>query len=115
MSNKPQFITLIEIECVSTDDLTGNDQLIGRFGDLQGADFSIGQFNSNPGNKNALGIEKIVPVGITSLQIIEQDTTGDDLVGTINLAENMDVENEVTLSNDSAVYVLRYMVVSEGN
>jgi len=115
MSNQPQFITLIDIECISTDDLTGDDQLIGRFGNLQGAEFSIGQFNSNPGNKKALGIEKIVPVSITTLQIIEQDTTGDDLVGTINLTENMDVENEVTLSNDSAAYILRYMVVSGGN
>ncbi|WP_155898000.1 hypothetical protein [Allocoleopsis franciscana] len=35
MSNQPQFITLIDIECISTDDLTGGDQLIGRFGNLQ--------------------------------------------------------------------------------
>lgn len=114
MSNQPQFITLIDIECASTDDLTGDDQLIGRFGDLQATDFIIGQFNSAPGSKVALNIQAIVPVGVTTLQIIEQDLTGDDLIGTINLTENMSVENEVTLRNNSAVYILRYMV-AEGN
>lgn len=110
MSNQPQFIRLIGIECISTDDLTGDDQLIGRFGNLQANDFSIGHFNSAPGSKVALNIEAIVPVDITTLQIIEQDLTGDDLIGTINLTENMSVENEVTLRNDSAVYILRYSV-----
>jgi hypothetical protein len=114
MSNQPQFITLIDIECISTDDLTGDDQLIGRFGDLQATDSIIGQFNSEPGNKVALNIQAIIPVGITTAQIIEQDLTGDDLIGTINLIENMSVENEVILSNDSAMYILRY-IVAEGN
>jgi hypothetical protein len=76
VSNQPQFITLIDIECVSTDDLTGDDQLIGRFGNLQATDFTIGQFNSAPGNKVALNVQAIVPVGITTLQIIEQDLRG---------------------------------------
>jgi hypothetical protein len=114
VSNQPQFITLIDIECVSTDDLTGDDQLIGRFGNLQATDFSIGQFNSAPGTKVALDIQATVPVGITTIQIIEQDLTGDDLIGIINLTENMSVENEIILSNDSATYILRYIVV-EGN
>ena len=114
MPNQPQFVTLIDIECVSTDDLTGDDQLIGRFGNLTAIDFIIGQFNSAPGKKVVLDINKNVPVGVTTLQIIEQDLTGDDLIGTINLTENMSVENEVTLNNGSAVYILRY-IVSEGN
>ncbi len=97
MSNQPQFITLIDIECISTDDLTGNDQLVGRFGNLQAIDFTIGQFNSAPGRKVALNIQANVPVGITTLQIIEKDLTGDDLIGTINLTENMSIENEVTV------------------
>jgi len=110
MSNQPQFITLIDIECISTDDLTGDDQLIGRFSDLQATDFAIGQFNSDSGNKVALNIQAIVPVDITTLQIIEKDLTGDDLIGTINLTVNMGIENEVKLRNDSAVYILRYIV-----
>jgi hypothetical protein len=114
VTNQPQFITLTNIECISTDDLTGDDQLIGRFGNLQANDFAIGQFNSAPGIKVALNIEKIVPIGITVLQIIEQDLTGDDLIGTLDLTKNMSVENEVTLRNDSAVYILRY-IVAEGN
>lgn len=61
-----------------------------------------------------LNVQAIVPVGITTLKIIEQDLTGDDLIGTINLTENMSVENEVTLTNDSAAYILRY-IVTEGN
>ncbi len=114
MSNESQFITLINIECVSTDDLTESDELIGRFGDLLATDFHIGQFNSSPGNKVDLNIQAIVPTGITNLNIIEKDLTGDDLIGTINLTEKMSVENEVTLRNDSAEYILRY-IVAEGN
>ena len=44
-----------------------------------------GGFISDPGNKVALNIQAIVPVDITTLQIIEKDLTGDDLIGTINL------------------------------
>jgi hypothetical protein len=111
MSNQPQFMTLINIECISTDDLTGDDDLIGRFGDLKSSDFTIGRFNSSPGKKIDLNIQKIVPVGITTLKIIEKDLIGnDDLIGTIELNNNMNVENEGMLKNDSAVYILRYIV-----
>lgn len=110
MSNRPEFIMLIDIECISVDDWTGDDELIGRFDDLQATDFIIGQFNPDPGNKIALNIEAIVPIGVTTLQIIEKDLMGDDLIGTINLAENMSVENEAALSNNSAIYNLRYIV-----
>ncbi len=111
MSDQPQFLKLINIECLATDDLTGNDELIGRFGDLAATDFRIGQFNPDPGNKVDLDIQKIVPVGITTLKIIERDLTGDDLVGTIDLSEMMSVENETTLKNDAAEYILRHLVV----
>jgi hypothetical protein len=111
MSNQPQFLTLINIECITTNDLTGNDELIGRFGDLSASDFQIGQFNSDPGHKIDLNMQKIIPVGVINLSIIEKDLTGDDLIGTINLTEQMSVENEVTMTNDSAEYILRYIVI----
>jgi hypothetical protein len=105
---------LINIECIKTNDLTGNDELVGRFDNLSAADFQIGIFNCYPGNKQDLNMQIIIPVGATTLNIIEKDLTGDDLLGTINLTEKMSVENETKLLNDSAEYVLSYLV-TEGD
>ncbi|MBD2719672.1 hypothetical protein [Synechococcus sp. FACHB-909] len=107
MTNQ-QFLLLISIECISTDDLTGSDELIGRFANFSAFDFTIGSFKAN--DKVNLDRQVALPVDFSTLQIIERDLTGDDLIDTIDLRQNMNAQRVVTLSNGAANYVLRFIV-----
>jgi hypothetical protein len=80
---RPAFITLKRFVCHSTSDFTGSDDVIGVMGP---AKFAIGSFAA--GDDRALDINKVIPEGVSVLEIIETDVTGNDTIGTIQLTED---------------------------
>lgn len=105
---QPQFLQLLDVTCISTEDMIREDSLYGVLGSSR---FEVGQFNV--GVSVTQFREQIVPEGVLALQIYEKDLMDpDDLIGTINLSRNMDVENAVTLRKGTAEYLIRYFVIS---
>jgi hypothetical protein len=88
-------------------DYTGSDDLNGVMGPLR---FPIGSFTV--GSESSAEIYRIIPVNEIYLKIFESDTTGDDEIGTINLAEEMDVDTTRNVQGGGANYDITYCVQS---
>jgi hypothetical protein len=102
-----QFITIISVECVTMDDMLGEDAIIGKFDKIPNH-FEIGKFTA--GKRNEVGIGMSIPVQSDRLDILETDFTGDDLIGSIDLNERIYTVQIVTLSNGSASYRVEYQL-----
>jgi len=72
--------------------------------------FTIGAFAA--GEDRPLNISATVPEGVNVLRIIETDLTGDDLIGTIDLTADMDVEVTRNVQGDDANYDITLRVTS---
>lgn len=106
--SQPAFIIIKGFTCHSTNDFTGSDDVVGVMGPDK---FVIGSFRA--GDAVDLDINRIVPVGVTVLQIIEtDDVSGDDDIGTIDLTEDMDVEVTRSVLGDDANYDITVFVSS---
>lgn len=106
--SKPGFLQLKSVKCEATEDIVGSDDLYGLLGTRQ---FEIGSFVQ--GQEATLDLEIVVPPGVTTLQVFERDIDPNDLLGEVDLAQEMDVERVVTLWAGRARYVLQLQVTSE--
>lgn len=104
---RPAFLTIKRFVCNAINDFTGSDDVIGVLGPVR---FNIGSFAA--GDDRTLDISQIVPVGESTLRIVEGDVVGDDDIGTIDLTVNMDVETTTKVQGQGADYDITYIVVS---
>jgi hypothetical protein len=116
MAQSPAFLDLSEVKCITTDDAVGRDDVYVRFKDINsndvGGGFNLGLFNAG----DTSGREVLIPAGAVTLELWESDTfTADDLIGAIDLTEDMDVERSVTLTHGSAEYALQLQVGSQSD
>src|SRR5688572_28811678 len=104
----PAKLTITTVTCHATDDVTGNDELVGVMG---GQQFRIGEFNA--GDVRTLNLDLVVPAGATTLQIFEEDVDPNDLLATVDLERDMDGDRIVSILEGSARYVINFKVTSE--
>jgi|SRR4051812_13718252 hypothetical protein len=105
--SEPTFLTIKRFVCHSTSDFTGSDDVVGVMGPRT---FVIGSFEA--GKVADLDIQENVPVGVRVLKIIERDLTGDDVIGTIDLTQDMDVDVTRNVRGDDADYDITLFVSS---
>lgn len=106
--SRPAFLTIKRVKCFSINDYTGCDDLFGVMGPVR---FRIGSFA--PGDDRSLDVNQIVPSGEFYLKIVEDDVTGDDELGLIDLSEVMDFDTTTNVKSDDANYDITYFVQSE--
>ena len=71
----------------------------------------IGTFND--GESRTVDIHQIVPVGVSTLEIFEGDALDpDDLLISIDLNENTDVERPIRIQSGRASYIITLVVVT---
>jgi hypothetical protein len=104
---RPEFLMLRSVKCEAMDDTIGSDFVYGLLGPRK---FTIGSFTQ--GTEIAVDMTEIVPSGVTTLQVFEEDATGDDLLGEVDLTQEMDADRVVALFSRNARYVLRLNVQS---
>lgn len=102
-------VTLSRIQCLATQDATGDDDLIG----VMGMDrFTIGKFRA--GETREVGLERSVPEGVTTLQIFEgDDFDSDDFLTTLDLTQEMDTARIHSITEGDTRYVIHYGVLSQ--
>ncbi|MBP1845888.1 hypothetical protein J2046_004162 [Rhizobium petrolearium] len=105
--SRPAFLTIKHVKCYSINDYTGSDDLFGVMGPVR---FRIGSFS--PGDDRSVEINQIVPSGEFYLRIIEDDATGDDELGLIDLSEVMDFDTTKNVQSEDANYDITYFVQS---
>lgn len=105
--SRPYHLTIKRVRCHATDDYTGSDDLYGVVGPVR---FRIGSFA--PGDDHRLEIGQIVPSGEFHLRIMDEDLTGDDEIGLIDLAQNMDFDVTRNVQGGGASYDITYFVQS---
>lgn len=107
----PAYLIIGKVTCLATDDLTGNDQLVGVMGNDR---FMIGEFNA--GDSRDVGINRNVPVGVTELVVLETDAIDpDDELARIDLLTDMDVARTVGIVGDSARYDIELTVTGQSD
>ncbi len=107
----PGLLILGNITCLATEDLTGTDDLVGILGNDR---FEIGRFKEQ--DSFDVGIQRAIASGVTELRIVEADAIdSDDLLITIDLTQDMDVDRVVGILTGRARYDVNLKVVSEPN
>jgi hypothetical protein len=104
---QPFRVTIKRVKCFSTNDLTGSDDLVGVMGPVR---FRIGSFAK--GDEVGLNISRIVPAGEFFLKIVEEDVTGDDDIGFIDLTEVFDADRTRNVQGGGANYDITFFVES---
>jgi hypothetical protein len=109
MAQQLSFVKIQSVTCLATEDLTGSDDLVGVMGPAR---FAIGTFND--GDIRRVDIQQIVPRGVTTLDIFEGDAIdADDLLGTIDLTQDTDVDRVFSIVEGRARYVINFGVATE--
>ena|SRR5450755_790906 len=104
----PSFLILQSISCLQTDALLGSDTLFGMLGPQR---FDIGDFSA--GDSRDLNIQRPISPGVTQWMIMVSGITGDTVLITIDLLQDMDVDRVVGIFGDRARYDVRLNVQSE--
>jgi hypothetical protein len=73
--------------------------------------FKVGSFVQ--GQASSLDLEALIPLGVATLQVFERDIELDELLGEIDLPQEMEVERVVTLWASSARYMCWLQVSSQ--
>lgn len=103
------FLLIDSVTCEATEDFTGRDTLIGVLGSTR---FPIGSFTE--GQTRILNIEQIVPAGVSTLKLFEEDLIdADDLIASIDLTEETDIDRVVSTFEGAARYVIRFRAVTQ--
>jgi hypothetical protein len=105
--SRPAFVTIKHVKCYSINDYTGSDDLFGVLGPVR---FRIGSFA--PGDEHSMDLTQIVPAGEFYLKIVEDDVTGDDDIGYIDLTEVMDADYTRNVQGADANYDITFFVQS---
>ena len=104
---QPFSVTIKRVKCFSTNDLTGSDDLAGVMGPVR---FRIGSFQA--GDEVGLNISQVVPAGEVFLKIIEEDVTGDDDIGFLDLTEVFDADRKRNVQSGGGNYDITFFVES---
>lgn len=104
---RPFSVTIKHVKCFSTNDLTGSDDLVGVIGPVR---FRIGSFAA--GDEVSLDVGHVVPAGEVFLKIVEDDLTGDDDIGLIDLTEVFDADRTRNIQGGGANYDITFFVES---
>lgn len=105
---QPAFLTIKTVACLKTEDSIGEDDLFGVIGIDR---FVIGHFQDD--TTQDVGINRAIPSGAVELTIVETDIVGpDDVLITIDLTQDMDVERIVGVLTGRARYNLTFQVTS---
>jgi hypothetical protein len=105
----PSFVTLNTIKCLTTEDLTGSDNLVAILGSLR---HPIGQFKE--GDSRDVSLTLPIQNGVTEMSIVEVDTIdSDDELITIDLGLDMDSDRVVGIMAGRARYQVALKVTSE--
>ncbi|AFE07403.1 hypothetical protein COCOR_07220 [Corallococcus coralloides DSM 2259] len=104
----PAYLFITKVVCNATDDTFGADDLYGILGNDT---FPIGQFKA--GDQKDLTVERPIPPGVNGLTIAESDFPGqNDVLDTIDLLQNMDVERVIGILVGDARYDITFRVIS---
>lgn len=104
---QPSLLKLGVVTCHATDDFIGPDDLVGVVGTGR---FPIGQFEA--GTSFDVGIEMPIAPGVTELTILEADVIEDDVLATIDLTQDMDVDRVFGILTGDARYDVNFVVIS---
>lgn len=108
----PSLLHIISVQCTTTEDWTGNDDLYGKLGTHT---FRIGSFSAD---SRVVPVDKeiVIPRGVTILGVFEDDELDpDDHIGDVDLTIDMDQPRTVELNNDGANYAIVLQVASEAD
>ena len=106
---RPAYLYITKVTCLATDDEFGHDDLYGILGTET---FSLGSYAADD-QKTDFSAQAI-PIGVTEFSIAESDFPDpDDLLGTIDLTQDMDVDRVFGIMTGSARYDIEFKVVSE--
>lgn len=106
---RPAYLYITKVSCLATEDELGRDDLYGILGDET---FSLGSYAADEQNTNVA--ERAIPQGVTDLTIAESDFPDpDDMLGTIDLTQDMDVDRVFGILTGSARYDIEFKVISE--
>jgi hypothetical protein len=104
----PAYLDITKITCVTTEDTIGSDDLYGILGAVK---FSLGSYNA--GDVRTAFDEVVIGSGVTELTIAESDLVDpDDMLGTIDLTQDMDVDRIFGILSGSARYDIEFKVIS---
>lgn len=107
----PSFLMINRVVCNATEDTIGSDDLNAV---IDGQSIPLGSFNA--GDEVDLSIEMPIPEGVSTLKIVETDFPDpDDVLATIDLAQDMDVERVVGILEGDARYDIWFRVISGGD
>jgi hypothetical protein len=105
----PSFLELNTVVCRATEDLTGSDDIVGILG---GQRIAIGRF-AGP-ERREVNISRAIVAGVTTLRIIEvDDFDPDDVLGTIQLTQDLDQNRMERLRAGRADYEFHFRVLSQ--
>jgi len=107
----PSYLTITKVECIATEDTFGADDLYGVLGSVT---FALGSYSA--GDVRTDFVDVVIPAGVAELAIYESDfPDSDDLLGSIDLTQDMDSDRIFGILTDGARYTIEFTVTSEAD
>lgn len=103
------FLRITKVSCIATEDTVGTDDLYVIIGPDS---YSLGTYSAGSIRTDIL--DQVVPAGVTEATFAEKDFPDpDDVLGAIDLTQEMDVDRVLGIMEGSARYDISFLVVSE--